>query len=138
MDLDLGEAFLNFPMDPSVRLHAGVDFKPTKTSIEEINAVRKEGPEFADDQECWERLFMGTCPSPFVAIQHLHLALEFGAGNGRDRDNPMRWDCLLGLSRLNLPRDPLFDPSLPFVMKWNDLADKIAGDVEVFVDCLAG
>jgi hypothetical protein len=51
MDLDLGEMFLNFPMDPSVRPYAGVDFRPTKTSIEGINRVRKDGPAFMDDQE---------------------------------------------------------------------------------------
>lgn len=72
-------------------------------------------------------------PSPFVAIQYLYLALEFGLGDQRDIGSPiMRWDRL----RFNLPGDPLFDPSLPFVMKWNDLTNKIAGDMQSFVDDL--
>ena len=75
---------------------------------------------------------MGMHPSPFVAIQYLYLALEFGLGNRRDLGNPMRWDRLC----LNLPRDTLFDASLPLVMKWNDLVNRIAGDVESFVDDL--
>jgi len=132
MDLDLGEMFLNFPMDPNVRPYAGVDFKPTRRAIEDINALRKEGPDFEDDQERWERLFMGMRPSPFVAIQYLYIAIEFAVGDRRDSNNPMRWDRL----RLNLPGDPRFDPSLPFVMKWNARVDKIAGDVEIFVDDL--
>ena len=90
-----------------------MDFKPTKRSIEDLNKAREDGPEFIDDQERWERLFMGMRPSPFVAIQYLYLALEFAVGDRRDKTNPMRWDRL----RLNLPGDPCFDPSLPFVMK---------------------
>ena len=75
---------------------------------------------------------MGMHPSPFVAIQYLYLALKFGLGNQRDLGNPMRWDRLC----LNLPGDPIFDPSPPFVMKWNDLVNRITGDVESFVDDL--
>jgi hypothetical protein len=132
MDLDLGEMFLNFPMDPKVRPYAGVDFKPTKEAIEAFNEARKEGPEFECDQERWERVFMGMRPSPFIVIQYLYLALEFAVGTRRDKGNPMRWDLL----RLNLPGDCYFDPSLPFVMKWNKLVERIAGDVEGFVDDL--
>jgi hypothetical protein len=29
-----------------------------------------------------------------------------------------------------------FDPSKPSVMKWNDLVDKLAGDILTFVDDL--
>jgi hypothetical protein len=97
MDPDLGEMFLNFPMKPKVRLHAGLDFKPTKTAIEEFNATRNEGPEFTDDQERWERLFMGMRRSPFVSIQHLCLALEFGTGDRRDKDNPMHCRAMSSL-----------------------------------------
>ena len=132
MDLDLGEMFLNFPMDPKVRPYAGLDFKPTKRTIKELNSARAEGPKFVDDQERWERLFMGMRPSPFVAIQYLYLALEFAVGDRREKDSPMRWDHL----RLNLPGDPYFDPSLPFVMKWNEGVSRIAGDLEAFVDDL--
>jgi hypothetical protein len=89
MDLDLGEMFLNFPMDSSIRSYAGVDFKPTKRTIEAINAAQNQGPDFIDDQERWERLFMGMLPSPFVAIQYLYIALEFAVGDRRDKDNPM-------------------------------------------------
>ena len=78
MDLDLGEMFLNFPMDPKVRPYAGVDFKPLKKAIKSVKASQQDGPVFLDDKECWEGLFMGMRPSPFVAIQYLCLALEFG------------------------------------------------------------
>jgi hypothetical protein len=75
---------------------------------------------------------MGVRPSPFVAIQYLYLALEFSTGDRRDINNPMQWDHL----RMNLPGDSQFDPALPFVMKWNALVGKIAGDVEAFMDDL--
>jgi len=78
MDLDMGEMFINFPMDPKVRPYAGVDFKPLKKTIESINTSRGDGPAFVDNRERWERLFMGMRPSPFVAIQYLYLALKMG------------------------------------------------------------
>ena len=127
-----GRNVSNFPMDPKIRPYAGVDFKPTRQAIEALNESRNEGPEFENDHERWERLFMGVRPSPFVAIQYLYLALEFAVGNRRTKGNHMRWDRL----RLNLPGDRHFDPSLPLVMKWNASVERIAGDVEGFVDDL--
>jgi hypothetical protein len=44
----------------------------------------------------------------------------------------MRWD----LVKLNLPGDPKFDPTMPRVMKWDSLINKIAGDIVAFVDDL--
>jgi hypothetical protein len=77
-------------MDPKVRPFAGVDLKPTKKAIEDLNKALEDGPDFIEDRERWERLFMGMRPSPFVAIQHLCLALELAVGDRRDKNNPMR------------------------------------------------
>jgi hypothetical protein len=38
--------------------------------------------------------------------------------------------------KLNFPGDREFDPTLPYVMKWNVIADAIAGDVKTCVDDL--
>lgn len=67
-----------------------------------------------------------------MAIQYLYCALEFAVGDRRSKSNPMRWDKI----RLNLPGSPEYDPSLPTVMKWNELAARIAGDIVAFVDDL--
>jgi hypothetical protein len=75
---------------------------------------------------------MGFCPSPYLAVQYLYLALEFAVGNPRFNSNPLRWDKV----RLNLPGDPVYNPSLPMVMKWNEIAGRIAGDIVGFVDDL--
>jgi hypothetical protein len=72
------------------------------------------------------------CPSPYLAVQYLYLALEFAMGNRRCPKNPLRWDRVI----LNLPRDPKFDPSQPTVMKWNEMVERIAGDIVGFVDDL--
>jgi hypothetical protein len=36
--------------------------------------------------------------------------------------------------RLNLPGDESFDPTFPKMMKWDDLFDRVAGDMVAFVD----
>jgi hypothetical protein len=77
---------------------------------------------------------MGFTPSPYNAIRTYYIAEEFARGNPALESNPMRYDQV----KLNLPGDPIFDPTLPYVMKWNDVADAIAGDVKTFVDDLRG
>jgi hypothetical protein len=48
-----------------------------------------------------------------------------------DPENSLKWDRI----QLNLPGDPRFDPTLPWVMKWDSSVSKIAGDLlVVFVD----
>jgi hypothetical protein len=131
VDGDLGEMFLNFPMDPDLRPYAGVDLKMVKNAIEDFRSTRG-GTDNVEGWERWGRLFMGFRPSPYLAIQYLYLALEFAVGNRKSKVNPLRWDGI----RLNLPGDPAYDPSLPTVMKWNEIAERIAGDLVGFVDDL--
>jgi hypothetical protein len=128
---DLGEMFLNFPMDPDLRPYAGVDLQTVQEAIEAFNVVTG-GALFRHNWERWERLFMGFCPSPYLAIQYLYLALEFAVGNRRCKSNLLRWDKVC----LNLPGDLAYNPSLPTVMKWKTIAGRIAGDIVGFVDDL--
>jgi hypothetical protein len=91
VDGDLGEMFLNFPMDPALRPYAGVDLRTVREAIEALNTA-KGGAAFRHNWERWERLFMGFCPSPYLAIQYLYLALEFVVRNQSCKANPLRWD----------------------------------------------
>jgi hypothetical protein len=53
-------------------------------------------------------------------------------GNRRVKENPLRWDVI----KLNIAGDPSFDPTFPEVMKWDQLAGRIAKDICSFVDDL--
>jgi hypothetical protein len=75
---------------------------------------------------------MRFTPSPFYAMRFYYWADDFVKGNRRDKENPLRWDVI----KLNIAGDPSFDPTFPEVMKWDQLAGKIAGDVIAFVDNL--
>jgi hypothetical protein len=131
-DGDLGEIFLNFLMDPELRPYAGVDLRTVREVTEALNAT-KGGPEFLKNWGQWKRLFMGFRPSPYLEIQYLYCcALQFAVGDRRSKTNPMRWDKIW----LNLPGSPKYNPSLPMVMKWNQLAERIAGNIVTFVDDL--
>jgi hypothetical protein len=125
VDADLGEMFLNFPMDPKIRPYAGV----------ELTALRKhlgEAPKKGRILERWERLFMGCRPSPYNAVRYFYWGEEFARGNPFAENNALRYDRVI----LNLPGMSDFDPSKPNVMKWNDLVDRLAGDILTFVDDL--
>jgi hypothetical protein len=128
VDLDLGEMFLNFPMDPKLRPYAGVDLTKLAPLFNDKTILDGNGRLY----ERWERLFMGMKPSPYNAVRYFYLAEEFARGNPEDPKNALRYDKVV----LNLPGSDDFDPTLPMVMKWNNEADQIAADVITFVDDL--
>jgi len=126
MDADLGEMFLNFPMDPAIRPFAGVDLSGISQHL------TNPGPQGRRVLERWERLFMGMKSSPYNAVRYFYWAEEFSRGNPVDEGNALRYDRVI----LNLPGMPEFDPTKPNVMKWNDSVDRLAGDIITFVDDL--
>jgi hypothetical protein len=107
-DSDIGECFLNFPNDPKIGPHCGVDLTPFKGCL-------KTRPEYTSSVlwECWARCFMGCKPSPYIAVRYLYLADELCRGDQCSLTNSMRWDSI----RLNLPGVSDFDPHLPRVLK---------------------
>jgi hypothetical protein len=125
VDADLGEMFLNFPMDPRIRPYAGVDLTSLRANLDKVPAKGRI-------LERWERLFMGMKPSPYNSVRYFYWAEEFARGNPLGESNALRYDRVI----LNLPGMELFDPSMPSVMKWNDLVDRLAGDILTFVDDL--
>jgi hypothetical protein len=131
VDIDLGEMFLNFPLPHLLRRYSGVDFSPY---AKELSEARRPGiPLRAENKVVhWTRCWMGLRPSPYMSVRFYYLAEEFARGNRLQKDNPLRWDKI----RLNLPGAHDFDPTLPRVMKWDDLVGNIAGDVVAFVDDL--
>ena len=72
-DLDVGEQFLNFCLDPALRPYCGVDLKGY----------------FKDAAwEGWTRCMMGLKPSPYVCIKGQLLATEVVMGDRRDPTYP--------------------------------------------------
>jgi hypothetical protein len=124
VDPDLGEMFLNFPMDPAIRPFAGVDLMAMRDYLSD------PAPKGSRMLERWERLFMGMKSSPHNSVRCYHWGEEFGRGNPLDGSNALRCDRVV----LNLPGMLEFDPSKPSVLKWNDMVD--LGDIIAFVDDL--
>jgi len=97
-DLDKGEMFLNFCLDPDVVPLCGVDLKPYFPE------------ECAADGMIWEQLMrcmMSLKSSPYVCIKGLMIALELVRGNHWDKGNPFQW----GSVNLNLPGMQQYDPT---------------------------
>jgi hypothetical protein len=119
-DMDCGEMFHNFPMDKRIRKCAGLQMDQLAPRAEWSNSSYLR----------WSRLFMGMRPSPYLAVRHYYWAEEFAKGDPSLKGNPMGFNQIV----LNLPGMLSYDPSLPKVMKWNEVANAIAGDVITFVD----
>ena len=116
-DVDVGEMFLNFPLDLALRPFCGVY----------LSWMNEKGK---TTWESWHRMAMGMKPSPWVTCRLLAWMMEFVMGDKADTENPFRWDSVV----LNLPGDPGYDPNMPRVYTWNALLQAISCDVKCFVD----
>ncbi|KAL7574604.1 hypothetical protein ACA910_002958 [Epithemia clementina (nom. ined.)] len=117
-------------MDPAIRPYSGVDASPFRAELE--SNVSAPLPADRPFWLRWERLFMRMTPSPYNAVTHFYLAEELARGSPTDPSNPCRFDEV----RLNIPGSENYDPTLPWIMKWNVEANALAGDVVTFVDDL--
>ena len=109
-DANFCKMFHNFHMDDRIRKHSGVDVSPqlrnhfTSSSVEKFR---------------WSKLFMGMLG--YISVRHYYWCKESALGDpARITKNPMRYDRI----RLNLPCMDIYDPQLPKLMKWNDLAGR--------------
>ena len=132
-DINLGEMFLNFPLPSVLQRYSGIDVTTFKREVELDEDIPKEKivarPTLWAN---WNRCWMGLKPSPYMAVRFYYFGEEFARGDRRAKQNPLRWDRV----KLNLPSDPLYNPALPRVMKWNEATNSIAGDILAFVDDL--
>lgn len=128
-DIDLGEMFLNFQLDPRIRPYAGVDLTGfcTKTELKGRAVL----------WERWCRTLMGFSPSPFTAIREELIGEEVVRGDRLDPSNIFRWDRV----RLNLPGSGDFNPAWPWVSQvFTDTTEaegplvRIACNFATFVD----
>jgi len=120
-DLDMGEQFLNFPLDPALQPYCGIDVRPYLGAPEGnlTNWLR------------WTRCMMGLTSSPYVSVRGTHSAEELVFGDRMDPNNPFRWDHV----HLNLPGSPSYTPLLPWVSKVRQDGIMAAGSTR-FVDDL--
>ena len=75
---------------------------------------------------------MGFSHSPFYATVYYYMSLKLFLGKSRRKGNYFRWDLI----KMNFPGSSTFNPSLPWVMKWNEYIENIAAEVVAFVDDL--
>ena len=117
-DIDLGEMFLNYFLDEDLREFAGVD-------VREIGGTKWER---------WERTLMGFRPSPYVCTQTFGWGEDAIRGDRKDKDNPLRWDSV----KMNLPGNDDYDPSMPWVYKWDELNERLASHFACYIDDIRG
>jgi hypothetical protein len=115
-DIDIGEMFYNYSLDPAIQPYCGIDLNPYCAD--------------AKTWERWKRCVMGIKPSPHGCTKMEMLGDEMARGDPTDPANPFSYDTV----RLNLPGSPTYSPTLPWVSKVLSSTGAIAADVKTYVD----
>jgi hypothetical protein len=121
-DIDLGEMFLNYFLDASLRPYAGVDVSGFS------NTEKKQGRELMR----WERALMGVKSSPFNCVRIYLFGEDVIKGDRKRKTNPFRWDRVVD----NLPGTANYDPSKPWIYKYDEVNGCMANFVVSYVDDL--
>ena len=121
-DADLGEMFLNFPLDKYIRKYAGVDF----TSIFPGECIEDEL-----FWERWVRMLMGFRPSPYLTTREMRRIDLFLRGATDNPDNIFRWSKVI----MNLPGMSDYNPKHPKVFRVRD-DHTMAADLFSYIDDL--
>ena len=117
-DLDLGEMFLNYFMDPLLRPFCGVDVSKFVSGTGDSSGKWLQ----------WNRIFMGFRSSPYHAVKTYNWCLDLVRGNPDDASNPFAFDRV----RLNLPGRKDYNPTLPWLTKM--FGNVVASEITVYMD----
>ena len=126
----MGEMFYNFPLHTILKSVSGADLTQFRDLLE------KHFPECAPFPNRiiyhWCRTWMGLKPSPYRAARFFYFMEEYILGDHTELTNHFRWDKII----LNLPGSKQFNPTLPFVIKWDAERTLIAAAIKAYVDDL--
>lgn len=125
-DIDLGDMFLNYFLHEKLRPYVGVD-------VTEISDLLNKGNEETTAKRTimrWERSLMGLRPSPYNCTRTFAWSEDFIRGDRTDANNRLAWDKVV----LNLPGSDDYDPSKPWVCKYDSKRDKMAAFFGTYVD----
>ena len=130
-DIDLGEMFLNYMLPEIILPYVGIDV----TDVLLPPTINYHDPTIDYESNSrvwyrWLRCMMGFCQSPYNAIKASLHSEEIIRGDRRDETSPFFWDCIV----LNLPGHKKYNPSFPWVYKWDSRKEAVAGDIVIFVD----
>ena len=128
-DIDLGEQFLNFPLDPTLRPYAGIDITGVKEMLpldDIATPAESSGRTFLR----WNRTLMGLRSSPYNASKMMSWVCDVVRGDREVVSNVFHWSSY----RQNCPGQADYDPCRGWGVKWNDLTNAPAADFEIYVD----
>jgi hypothetical protein len=129
-DIDLGEMFLNYFLDPRLRPRAGVD-------VTEMfdGTTAQEGTKKHENKRMimrWDRSLMGVRSSPFNCVRAYLVSEDVIKGDRHSTSNPLRWDKVM----FNLPGTSNYNPVLPWMYRFDSSRQLMAAFVISYVDDL--
>jgi hypothetical protein len=132
-DADMGEMFLNFPMDKKDPFAVWRRCDPAEGSHPDSSCTFGSSTK-STNGEVGRTFHGGMKPSPCNSVRHFHWAADLARGNPKDPKNPFHHSKAM----LNSPGLETFDPTRIPVFKWNGLAQRVAADAITFTDDMRG
>jgi hypothetical protein len=130
-DIDLGEMFLNYFLDPRLRPRAGVDVTELMEGEVASHAKVTQGPKGRVLMR-WDRSLMGVRSSPFNCVRAYLVSEDVIKGNRHSTSNPLRWDKVI----FNLPGALDYNPIQPWMFRFDSTRQIMAAFVISYVDDL--
>jgi hypothetical protein len=127
-DIDIGEMFLNYFLDPELRPWAGVDVTGILPAIHPENAKKRSQRVIMH----WDRSLMGVRSSPYNCVRAYLISEEVIKGDRTAANNPFRWNCVI----FNMPGTKGYDPAKPWMYRFDKVNRVMASFVLSYVDDL--
>ena len=130
-NIDLGEMFLNFPLDRKLWPLTGVDLTEMRESLLEQTDVVL--PDSGPLHLHWNRCLMGLKSSPYQAVKFFAWVEDFICGLAKENSNPFGYDKVVS----NFPGSKEYNPAEPRVYKAckdGDGGHRFAANFEVYID----
>lgn len=128
-DIDIGEMFLNYFLDPELRPWAGVDVTGLNSLTSNQEDMHHHGKRLIMR---WDRSLMGVRSSPYNCVRAYLISEEIIKGDRRAPENPFRWHRVV----FNMPGTQGYDPAKPWMFRFDDVGQNMAAFVLSYVDDL--
>ena len=133
VDINLGGYFINLALVLQLRPYSAVDLPQFSNELTlDFPSLITKFKKSKRVLGCWKRTWMGLKSSPEIAARPYYFSKELIRGKEDDPTNPFYWDKVV----INAIGQEDFNPSLPWLFKYDSTRNRIAGDVRAYVDNL--
>ena len=132
VDLDIGECFLNLNLHKELIPYLAIDLSYFRKELEGDFLESKPFLKNKRIAATFNRMWFGYRQLPEVCAMYYELTEEVARGDPVDLDNTLCYNIIT----INAISTVKYNPALPNVYKWDNVAKIISGDIVAYVDYL--